>query len=32
MIRDDPVQKLREVYEVWSQFKYSIADWFQANG
>ena len=32
MVRDDPVQKLREAYEVWSQFKHSVADWFQTNG
>src|SRR5437763_27621 len=24
-------KELREVYEVWSQFKHSVADWFQAN-
>jgi hypothetical protein len=29
MLRNDPVQKLRAVYEVWSQFKQSVADWCQ---
>lgn len=32
MIQDDPIQKLREVYEVWSQFKQSVSGWFQTNG
>ena len=32
MIRSDPVQELRDVYEMWSQFKQSVVDWFQTNG
>ena len=32
MTRDDPVQELRDVYEMWSQFKQSVATWFQTNG
>jgi hypothetical protein len=31
MIRDDPIEKLREVYEMWSHFKQSVADWYQTN-
>jgi hypothetical protein len=32
MRRSDPMQDLRDVYEMWSQFKQSVVDWFQTNG
>ena len=32
MVRDDPVEKLQDVYTMWFQFKQSVVDWFQTNG
>ena len=31
MIRNDPAHRLRAAYDVWSQFKQSVADWCQTH-
>jgi len=31
MLRNDPVQKLRAAYEIWSEFKQSVVDWCQTH-